>query len=443
VGTPRTVLLLASALTVAAVVGADLLDGTFTRARPRVAAPRYRPHEVIVRFEAATALSNVLRMVHDVGGLAARRSRDGSHFLVDLATGVSVEDAVADFGRMRGVAYAEPNGILRAHGMAPTVFQPNDRLFVRQWNFRMLNAERTWAIQKGDTSVVVAVLDTGIAYEDYRAFRRAPDWGGTTFVPGYNVLTNDAHANDDDFHGTHVASTIAEATNNGEGAAGLAFGCALMPVKVLDDEGVGSFFEIAEGIEYAYRDAPQKAKVINLSLGGDNESRMLGTVIDAAVAAGVVIVASAGNDGSSTVSFPASHPRVIAVGGVDIRRLRAEYSNYGAALDVVAPGGDVDRDDDRDGRPDGVLQQSFDPDEADGGRYDDFAYYYVSGTSQAAPHVAAMAALLIRQGITDPAAVQAAIESTADDLGPSGRDDEYGHGLIRPVEALSGLGLNR
>jgi len=443
VNTPRTAFVLAPALALAAVVGADLLDGTFTRQWRPAPAPRYRPHEVIVKFEAAAATSAMMRMVHDVGGLAARRGRDGSHFLVYLAAGVSVSEAVTRFGRLPGVVYAEPNGLVHAHGAAPTTFQPNDRLFVRQWHLKMLKAERTWAIQKGDPSVIVAVLDTGIAYEDRGPFRKAPDWGGAVFVPGYNVFTNDHHANDDNFHGTHVASTIAEATNNGEGASGLAFSCALMPVKVLDDAGMGSFFDVSEGIQYAYRDAPQKAKVINLSLGGDIESRTLSTTIDDAVAAGVVIVASSGNDGAGTVAFPASHPRVIGVGAVDLRKQRAEYSNYGTALDVVAPGGDVDRDDDSDGRPDGVLQQSFDPDTAERGRYDDFAYFFVSGTSQAAPHVAAMAALLVRQGITAPAAVQAAMESTAEDLGAAGRDDQYGHGLIRPVEALTGLGLNR
>jgi serine protease len=111
---------------------------------------------------------------------------------------------------------------------------------------------------------------------------------------------------------------------------------------------------------------------------------------------------------------------------------------------VMAPGGDLDRDDDGDGRPDGVLQQTFDPDTAFFlGRFDDFGYFFVTGTSQATPHVAALAALLVRQGITDPAAVKAAIEQTAEDLGASGRDDTFGHGLIRPSVALTGLGLNQ
>jgi serine protease len=438
----RTLVLAAAVLGLSAWGAADLIDQTFVASVRATAAgaEAYRPHEVIVSFGTATATSTAMHAITDAGGRTARRSSDGGHFLVTLDDGLSVPDAVSRFAHMPGVAEAEPNGIARA---TATTFSPNDRLFFRQWHLKMLNAERTWAIQKGGPEVVVAVLDTGVAYEDRGVFRRAPDWGSTVFVQGYNVFTNDSHANDDNFHGTHVASTIAEATDNAEGAAGLAFGCAIMPVKVLDHDGVGSFFDIAEGIQYAYRDAPKKAKVINLSLAGDTTSTFLSGVIEDAVRSGVVIVAAAGNESRNRVSFPASHPNVIGVGAVDARKQRADYSNAGPELDVVAPGGDVDRDDDHDGRPDGVLQQSFDPDEAELGHYDRFAYFYVSGTSQAAPHVAALAALLIQQGITSPAAVQAAIQSTAEDLGAPGRDNVYGYGLIRPVEALTGLGVNQ
>ena len=425
----------------------EFLDGTrLATSTHAPAPPPYRPHEVIVKLETATAASTGMQSIHDVGGLSARLSRDGAHMLVTLAGGVSVAEAVDRLNHLPGIGYAEPNGIVRAHGTAAALdsrFSPNDRLFFRQWNFKMLDAERAWAIQKGDTSVIVGVLDTGIAYEDFGAFRKAPDWGSTVFVPGFNVLNGSSHANDDNFHGTHVASTIAESTNNGEGVAGLAFNCALMPVKVLNSEGEGSLFDLADGIRYAVHDAPQKAKVLNMSLGGAGDSRILSTALEDAFSAGVVLVASAGNESASRVSFPAAHPRVIAVGAVDVRKRRAPYSNTGSELDVVAPGGDLDRDDDNDGRPDGVLQQTFDPDVAARGRYDSFAYFYVDGTSQASPHVAAVAALLVRQGITSPAAVQAAIQNTAEDLGAAGRDDQFGYGLVRPVEALTGLGLNQ
>jgi serine protease len=409
--------------------------------RAQRALPPYRPGEVIVRFETAAQLSTVEKAVRDVGGVVARRSRSGGHWLVTLAAGTPVPEAVQRFQAMREVDYAEPNGLMQAF------FRPNDRLFEAQWHMRLIGAERTWDIQRGDASVAVAVVDTGVAYEDFGPFRKAPDWGGTPFLTGFNALTGTSHANDDNFHGTHVASTIAEATNNSEGVTGLAFECAILPIKVLDAEGVGSFFDVAEGIDYATgfsSGGTNPVKVINLSLGGDASSQTVERAIDRAVGAGITVVAASGNDGLGTVSFPAALPNVIAVGAVDGRRQKAVYSNSGSALDVVAPGGDIDRDDDNDGFPDGVLQQTFDPETAARfGRYDDFAYFFVDGTSEATPHVSALAALLARQGITSPAAIKAAIESTADDLGASGRDNDYGHGLINPARALSGLGFNQ
>jgi len=436
---PAFFLLLGAALVAPGGLRAEVVRAVARRTQP--APEPFRPGEVIVRFETAAGLSTVETAVRQIGGVAARHSRSGGHWLVTLPPGASVPEAVAAFKAMREVDYAEPNGTMRAF------FSPNDRLFRAQWHMRLIGAERTWDIQRGDHSVAVAVVDTGVAYEDYGPFRKAPDWGGTPFLTGFNVLDGSSHANDDNFHGTHVASTIAEATDNGEGVTGLAFECAILPVKVLDHDGNGSFFDVGEGIDYATtfsQGGTNPVKVINLSLGGDAVSETVTRAIDRAVQAGITVVAAAGNDGQGSVSFPASLDNVISVGAVDQRRQKAPYSNFGSALDVVAPGGDIDRDDDGDGFPDGVLQQTFDPDTAARfGRYDDFAYFFVDGTSQATPHVSALAALLARQGIHSPAAIKAAIQSTADDLGAPGRDDTFGHGLINPARALSGLGFNQ
>lgn len=416
---------------------------------PASARAPYRTDELIVQFHQAADDQVAERAMRFIGSREAVRSGYSNRFLVKLPEGVGLPDALARFASLPEVDYAEPNGIVRS--FQATRFTPNDRLFSFQWHMRMVDAERTWAIQRGDPSVAVAVLDTGVAYEDFGPFRKAPDFGSTVFLQGHDFINNDTHANDDNFHGTHVASTIAESTNNNEGAAGLAFGCALMPVKVLDAEGVGSFFRVAEGMDYAVnfsQGGQRPVKVLNLSLGGDVSSETLRRAVDRAVGAGVTVVAAAGNENTSQVSFPAAFDNVVAVGAVDGRKQRAPYSNFGAALDVMAPGGDIRRDDTGvngapDGRPDGILQQTFDPDEAAAGRFDDFAYFFVVGTSQATPHVAALACLLYRQGITDPTAIRRAIESTAEDLGSAGRDDTFGFGLIRPSVALSGLGLNR
>lgn len=395
---------------------------------------------VIVQFKDIVDDRWAETRVRDAGGARASRSAFGSRYVVEPMAGMDAAMLTSRFRSMPEVEYAEPDGVVRAH------FSPNDSLFSLQWHLKMIGAERTWDIQRGDPSVAVAVLDSGVAYEDFGPYRKAPDFGGTVFLPGFNVFTRDAHANDDNFHGTHVASVIAEATNNGAGAASLAHLTAIMPVKVLDDEGFGSNSGIAEGIDYVVnfrQGGVNPVKVINLSLGGTVRSQAMEAAITRAVGAGITVVASAGNDNKSPVDFPAAFSNVIAVGSVDGRKVKAPYSSFGADLDVMAPGGDNRRDDNGDGRPDGVLQQTFDPALAAVGRYDSFAYYFVTGTSQAAPQVAALAALLARQGIKDPRAIQAIIERTAEDLGAAGRDDQFGHGLIRPAEALKGLGLNK
>jgi serine protease len=415
------------------------------------AGPRepYRGDELIVQFAPGADDQTAERAIRFTGGREALHSRYGQRFLVKLRDDSTLPQALARFASLPEVEYAEPNGIVRA--FQAQRFTPNDRLFAFQWHMRMVDAERTWGIQRGDSSVAVAVLDTGIAYEDFGPFRKAPDFGSTVFLQGTDIINDDGHANDDNFHGTHVASTIAESTNNNEGAAGLAFGCALMPVKVLDATGTGSFFQVAEGMDYAInfrQNGVNPVRVINLSLGGDTGSETMRQAVDRAFRAGITVVAASGNDGAGEVGFPAAYANAIAVGAVDGRKQKAPYSNFGSALDVMAPGGDIRRDDTGlngapDGRPDGVLQQTFDPDQAELGRYDDFAYFFVTGTSQATPHVAAVACLLYRQGITSPAAVRAAIEQTAEDLGAPGRDDRFGFGLVRPSAALSGSGLNR
>jgi len=457
---PRTIRILALLAALAIVVDlvghrrALLADDVYRVASVRIperGLRAYRPGEVIVQFKEAVRDRDASDMMREAGGRSARRSDFSPRYLVRLDDGFEIADVLDRLRTMPGVDFAEPNGIARAFQRAG-YFTPHDPFYTSQWNFRMLDVERMWGIQKGDTSVAVAILDTGIAYEDFGPYRKAPDFGAAVFLQGHDFINGDDHANDDNFHGTHVASTIAEATDNNIGVAGLAFGCALMPVKVLDNEGVGSFFVVAEGIDYAVNftlNGQHPVKVINLSLGGDSTSTTVRQAVDRAVAAGVTVVAAAGNESTGKVSFPAALPNVIGVGAVDGRKVKAPYSNFGPELSVVAPGGDIRRDDTGpdgvpDGRPDGVLQQTFDPDTAlEQGRYDDFHYFFVVGTSQATPHVAALAALLYRQGITQPAAIKAAIENSAEDLGAPGRDDTFGHGLIRPVVALRGYGLNQ
>jgi serine protease len=406
------------------------------------------PAEVLVQFKDGTDRATQERAIDAAGGATARKSAYGDRYRVQLKAGVSVTEALGRLAAMDSVSFATPHYFRRA------LFTPNDPLFSQQWNLALVHSPRTWDIQEGDPTVVVAVIDTGVAFEDYTSpdgthFGRAPDWGNTTFVTGLSVFTGDSHANDDNGHGTNVASVIAESTNNGIGYAGLAFNCALMPLRALQGPmGEGSDFGIAEAIDYARTfslNGTNPVKVINMSLGGPDDDPFLDQAIDRAIAAGITVVAATGNDGQQGVSFPAAHSGVIAVGSVDSNAVLASYSNTGPEVSVVAPGGGCDFNDPNHGF---VFTQDY-PIDVEGNplSFDTFTYQVgFCGTSQATPHVSAVAALLYRQGITSPAAVKAAIQSTAQHLGPGApgtRNDQYGYGLVRPDQALAGLGLNQ
>lgn len=428
--------------------------GTYAVAVRPASRERVRPGELIVAFRTAAADNAIDRALREAGAAGARRGAFGPRYLVSVDDRVGTARALERLRSMDEVDYAELNGIVRKSDLQ--MFHPNDTRFAIQWNFKMVGAERMWAIQKGKPSVAIAILDTGIAYEDYsdpitrQAFRKAPDWDGTVFLPGYDFVNGDTHPNDDEGHGTHISSTAAQATNNAKSFAGLAFNCALMPVKVLDNDGAGSYFEVAEGIDFATnfsQNGEKPVKVINMSLGGEGSSEAVRQSVNRANGAGIVLVAAAGNESRNAASFPANLPNVMAVGAVDARKQKAYYSNSGPQISVVAPGGDCGRNDSLNAfGADCIWQQGMNPDAVAAGRYDQFVSLGFDGTSSATPHVAALAALLISQGMTDPAAVRAAIEQTAERLGGApagGRNDTFGSGLIQPAAALSGLGLNQ
>ncbi len=330
------------------------------------------------------------------------------------------------------VIYAEPNYYAYADEgpAAPLALTPNDPYFSFQWNMPLIQAPQAWDVSTGQ-GVLVAMLDTGVAYESFETYQQAPDLSNTLFAPGYDFINGDAHANDDEGHGTHVAGTIAQSTNNGQGVTGVAFGATLMPVKVLDSKGQGSYDTIAQGIIYA---ADRGAKVINMSLSGRGGSSALAEAVDYAVRKGALVVAAAGNS-SGSVEYPAAYESVLAVGSVGFDRKRVDYSNYGPQVDLVAPGGDTDVDLNGDGYPDGILQQTFRSSPTS------FGFYYYEGTSMATPHVSGVAALLFaRNPAATAAQARQAMQSTTLDLGPTGRDDEYGYGLVQAAAALAAIG---
>ncbi|WP_437733831.1 S8 family peptidase [Sorangium sp. So ce1335] len=309
------------------------------------------------------------------------------------------------------VEAAEPLARVRAS------FVANDPLLKEQWHMARVGAERAWDFATG-RGVTVAVVDTGIACETHGPFVKAPDLASTECVEGWNFVTKTNHANDDQGHGTHVAGTIAQSTNNGIGAAGLAFHARLMPVKVLNESGWGTTADVADGIRWA---ADNGAHVINLSLGGPRNSKVLQSAIDHAISRGVVVVAAAGNTGGR-VQYPGASDGVIGVSATDANDKIARFSSRGQGVDVAAPGVNV-------------TQQTI----CNRGRGDcEAPYPAYNGTSMAAPHVAGAAALLVGLGVSDPRAVEDAIRAGARVVDSS--DDGkllYGAGILDAASSVA------
>lgn len=297
----------------------------------------------------------------------------------------SQAELIARLERDPRVQRAEPNARVRAF------FTPNDPLMKDQWHMERVGATRAWDFATG-RGVTVAVVDTGIACEDHGPFNKLPDLQQTSCVGGWNFVKNDEHANDDQGHGSHVAGTIAQSTDNGIGAAGVAFHARLMPVKVLNELGWGTTADVADGIRWA---AGNGAHVINLSLGGPRNSKVLQDAVDFARSRGVVVVAAAGNSGGK-VGFPGASEGVIGVSATGPDDKLAKFSSRGDGVDIAAPGVNV-------------VQQTI----CNKGRDKCERYPGFSGTSMAAPHVAGAAALLVSLGVTDPAAVEAALRASA------------------------------
>ncbi|NMQ21211.1 hypothetical protein E4P82_19620 [Candidatus Competibacter phosphatis] len=344
------------------------------------------------------------------------------------------------------IADAGPNYIRRAQ------FVPNDPLYRFQWHYPQINLPQAWDLTTG-TDAIVAVIDTGVVLSH-------PDLQGQ-WVAGYDFISNPSNAGDGDgidanpddpgdgtdpgggssFHGTHIAGTVAAATNNSVGVAGVAFGAKVMPLRALGRFG-GTDYDIEQAVRYAAglpNDSgtvpPRRADVINLSVGGPGFSTATQAVYDQARAAGVVIVAAAGNEGSSTPFYPAAFPSVLGVGAVDIDKARAPYSNFGTAVSVVAPGGNTARDVNGDGKPDGVLSTAAS--DSSGTLVNDYAIW--QGTSMATPHMAGVLALMksVAPKLT-PQDIERLLASGAltEDLGTPGRDEQFGDGLINAYKAV-------
>lgn len=314
--------------------------------------------------------------------------------------------------------------------IAHASLKPNDSYYNYQWHLPAIQSEQAWDITRGANSAV-AVLDTGIVS------------GGGDGVNqcsfGYDVVNLDSNPHDgsDLSHGTHVAGTISQLTSFdsnlvGYGTVGMAPEACVMPIKVLDDSGSGSFADIAEGIYIAVDNG---ADVINMSLGvnaryGITSDPLVDPALDYAENKGVLVVAAAGNDGNrKNVSYPAIYPSVVAVGATDFNNQKVRYSNSGTGLDLMAPGGDTSVDKNGDNYPDGVLQETF-------SQTNGYGHYFLQGTSMASPHVAGVAALMVAHGFNDLVYLRNILLSSTLDLADVGYDSATGFGLVQAFNAL-------
>ena len=330
---------------------------------------------------------------------------DGNVTIADVPQD-RVAELVARLSADPRVEAAEPAGV------AKMLWTPNDPKYGEQWHMKRAGAESAWEYACGQ-GVTVSVVDTGIACYDAEGFMKGTDLAGTTCVAGYNFVGKNEIAADDQGHGTHVAGTIAQTTNNGVGVAGLAHCAKLMPVKVLSARGWGTMADVAEGIRWS---ADHGAQVINLSLGAPVKSKVVENAVNHAIKKGVVVVAAAGNSGRS-VGWPAAYPGVIAVSATDKNDSIAWFSSRGPQVAIGAPGV-------------GVTQQTI----CEAGKNKCEQWGVFNGTSMASPHVAGAAALLVGQGIANPESVKAILQATAT---PKEDTNLFGAGILEAGKAAS------
>ncbi len=365
--------------------------------------------------------------------------------------------------------------------MGPTAFAvagalpgplPNNPLILPQlWHYNLVDAPRAWATTTGSANVLVAVVDDGIRF-DHPALSGNLTSDGYNFVAGGNRLTApepvctggttelpeagpgpDPTAPDDltdtgtcwsratiGNHGMHVAGTIGAKGNSGIGTAGLNWAVSIRPVRVLDITGSGSNFDVAQGVLYAAGlpasngagttvTAPSRAAIINMSLGSSSNSTTLRNAVVAATAAGTLIVAASGNSETNSPFYPAAYPDVVSVVALGPDVQLASYTNVGTTVSLSAPGGGQ-----RYGATAGVASTTWDFTKT----LPSYAYY--EGTSMATPHVVGVAALVLALNPTFTAAqLRTRLQSTAVDLGPPGRDDRYGYGLVNAYNAVNNV----
>jgi thermitase len=312
------------------------------------------------------------------------------------------ESAALEYASLDEIEYAEPNYFYFVSGT------PDDSFFPLQYGLQTgdkqgIDAVNAWDIQKGSSSIIIGVVDSGVDYNH-------EDLAGKV-IKGYDFANNDQDPMDDNGHGTHVSGIAAAVANNKKGVAGVCWNCRILAIKSVDANGSGANTWIANGISYA---ADHGARVVNLSLGGSSESFTMKLAIDDAYRRNVVIVAASGNDNAGRVEYPAALPSVISVGATNAQGAKATFSNYGSVLTVVAPG------------------------QAIYSALPDNQYQAWSGTSMATPHVAGLVGLILSKNPSlFNTQVLSILTTSTDDLGDPGRDIFFGFGRINAFKAIT------
>jgi len=441
-----------------ALCAAPALAGVRAQAALAALPAPYAPGEVVVGYTPVPATTAAGAAGIAQAAAAGQSSPVVRTRVLRLAPGVSVASALCRLRKRRGVVWAVPD--YRAHiagAWIPddegTGHQP-DAWQEQQWNFVGpfgVDAPEAWANLAADgaaggAGVTVAVLDTGVAYANRGRFRRSPDFSRYTFVKGHDFVAGNPYPNDRNGHGTFVAATIAEATNNHYGLTGLAYAAHIMPVRVLNSQGEGEASTIAEGVVFAVK---HHAQVINLSL--EFSPSVTASDIPELIHAlryahrhGVLVVGAAGNEGHTAIAYPARAPDVISVGATTEHGCLADYSNDGTGLTLVAPGGGADANlpGDPNCHPEQPPGRDIYQVTLTGSSLAKFGLPSgYEGTSMATPHVAATAALIIASRVLGPhptpAQITARLKATARKLGGGGDERLYGAGLVDAAAATA------
>lgn len=355
---------------------------------------------LLVKYKSNVSESERANVNAQMGAKTKRRIGPLGVDVVQVDSTATVGEIMSKYKSRSELEYVEPNHL------AKRFLAPDDSLFSKQWYLQKIEAQKAWDVSQGGFGPI-AIVDTGVAGSQ-------ADLSGHV-QPGYNFVGDNTDTSDDNGHGTHVAGIVSAATNNATGIASIGFKGSILPIKVLDHTGAGTYGDVASGIVYA---ADRGAKIINISLGGSSSSATLLEAVRYALGRGVVVVAAAGNNSNDSAVYPAAYPGVIAVTATAQDDSLASFSSYGNHVYISAPGVSIIS------------------------TYNNGGYATLSGTSMAAPAVSGLIGLALSRGSTTAQTVLNDLKATSDKVGGYAYDQNgwnryYGYGRINAARLLA------